>query len=45
MAKGEFGKQTVFFSGAIDDVRICNRALPEDEILALKSEGGWTGPE
>jgi hypothetical protein len=44
-SKGELGKQTVFFSGAIDDIRIYNRALADDEIMALYGEGGWTGAE
>lgn len=44
-SKGELGTQTVFFSGAIDDIRIYDRALTEDGILALYGEGGWTGAE
>lgn len=31
------------FNGAIDDVRIYNRALTENEILELYAEGGYAG--
>ena len=34
-----------FFSGAIDDIRIYDRPLTEDEIDALYHENGWTGTE
>ncbi|MHB2154054.1 carboxypeptidase regulatory-like domain-containing protein [Calditrichota bacterium GD2] len=30
-----------FFSGKIDDIRIYNRVLNENEIIALFHEGGW----
>ncbi|MCK4311842.1 MAG: VWA domain-containing protein [Candidatus Cloacimonetes bacterium] len=30
-----------YFPGPIDDIRIYNRALTEDEIQALYNEGGW----
>ena len=32
-----------YYNGNIDDIRIYNRALSEDEIQALYHEGGWTG--
>ena len=32
------------FTGNIDDVRIYDRALSDQEILDLYHEGGWTGP-
>lgn len=31
------------FIGSLDDLRIYNRALSEQEILNLYQEGGWTG--
>jgi hypothetical protein len=31
------------YEGAIDDVRIYNRALTQEEITGLVREGGWTG--
>ncbi|MEI8202317.1 MAG: LamG-like jellyroll fold domain-containing protein [Bacteroidota bacterium] len=33
-----------YFSGAIDDIRIYNRALNETEIDSLYHEGGWAVP-
>ncbi|MCH8233094.1 MAG: hypothetical protein IIB82_10700, partial [Bacteroidetes bacterium] len=33
-----------WFTGAIDDVRIYNRALSQTDIKALYNFGGWTGP-
>jgi trimeric autotransporter adhesin len=30
-----------YFSGSIDDIRIYNRALTDDEIVTLYHEGGW----
>ena len=30
-----------YFEGKIDDIRIYNRALSEEEIQALYHEGGW----
>jgi hypothetical protein len=30
-----------FFNGAIDDVRVYNRALTEEEVQALHHEGDW----
>jgi len=32
---------TGYFIGQIDDIRIYNRALTDEEILALYHEGGW----
>ncbi|XEC94242.1 LamG-like jellyroll fold domain-containing protein [Paenibacillus tarimensis] len=34
-----------FFRGAIDDVRIYDRALQDDEIIALFTENGWENPK
>lgn len=31
----------LYFSGSIDEVRLYNRTLTEDEIKALYHEGGW----
>ena len=33
-----------FFSGAIDDVRVYDRALAEAEVQELLNEGGWVVP-
>lgn len=33
-----------FFTGAIDDIRIYNRALSDAEITSLFTEGGWSAP-
>ena len=30
-----------YFKGKIDDIRIFNRVLSENEIQALYHEGGW----
>jgi len=37
------GQPVEFFHGKIDDIRLYNRALSQDEIQALYHEGGWTG--
>jgi Concanavalin A-like lectin/glucanases superfamily len=42
-SKGELGRQTVFFQGCLDDIRLYNRALSAEEVLALYAEGGWQG--
>jgi hypothetical protein len=42
-SKGELGKQTVFFQGCLDDIRLYNHALSAEEVLALYGEGGWQG--
>ncbi len=37
------GQPVEFFHGKIDDIRLYNRALSQEEIQALYHEGGWTG--
>ncbi len=32
---------TGYFIGSIDDIRIYNRALTDEEIMILYHEGGW----
>ncbi|MHA2101440.1 MAG: LamG domain-containing protein, partial [Candidatus Kariarchaeaceae archaeon] len=34
-----------YFHGKIDDVRIYDKALTEEEVLSLYHENGWTGDE
>ena len=33
-----------YFHGAIDDVRVYDRAVSEDEVRGLFGDGGWTAP-
>jgi len=40
---GDVAYNANYFCGAIDDVRVYNRALSSSEISALYNEGGWTG--
>jgi len=35
------GFSTIYFDGYVDDMRFYDRALSEDEIASLYSEGGW----
>jgi hypothetical protein len=40
---GSAGTHDNFFKGSIDDIRIYNRALTDQEIQQLYHENGWTG--
>jgi len=44
-SKGELGVQTVFFQGCLDDIRLYDRTLSEEEVVALFGEGGWQGAQ
>jgi hypothetical protein len=37
------GASPVFYAGSLDDIRIYNRVLTQNEILGVYHENGWTG--